>query len=68
MKTPKKRYQITVIVTYRKSNTTKQVTFDTLEEAREAVKNERKLHPRSKKFNPCIIDLQEKRSIFVRDF
>lgn len=66
--TAKKRYQITVIVSYRNSSTVKQVTFDDLEEAKAAVRNERKLHPRSKKFNPCIIDLHEVRSIIVRDF
>ena len=51
-----KRFRTTIIKTYRLSNTTSVVSFDTLEEAIKHVKNERELHPRSKKFNKFIID------------
>lgn len=57
MKTTK-RFSASQIVEYRKSNTTKRVDFDTLEEAVEHVKKERELHPRSKKFDPVVIDNQ----------
>ena len=57
-----KRFTTSEIVTYRLSNATKQVSFDTLEEAVEHVKKERDLHPRSKKFNAQIIDTVEKKS------
>ena len=56
-----KRFTSTQIVTYRKSNTTKTVSFDTIEEAKKHVENERKLHPRSKKFNPSVFDSEEMR-------
>ena len=57
-----KRFTASEIVTYRLSNATKQVSFDTLEEADKHVKKERDLHPRSKKFNAQIIDTVEKKS------
>ena len=56
-----KRFTTTEIVTYRMSNTTKQVSFDTLEEAKAHVQNERKLHPRSKKFNSSVFDTAERK-------
>jgi hypothetical protein len=58
-----KRFQTTIIKVYRKSNTTTKVSFDTLQEAIDCVNNERELHPRSKKFNPCIFDTLEKKVI-----
>jgi hypothetical protein len=54
--TTQKRFSTTAIVTYRLSSSTKVVSFDTLEEAIQLVKNEKSLHPRSKKFNPTILD------------
>jgi hypothetical protein len=59
MKT-KKRFTASEIVTYRLSNSTRVVSFDTLEEAIAHVKKERDLHPRSKKFNAMIFDTVEK--------
>lgn len=56
-----KRFTAIEIVTYRLSNSTKVVSFDTLEEAIAHVTKERELHPRSKKFNPCIKDTVEKK-------
>lgn len=64
MKTTK-RFQTTGIKTYRLSNATYSISFDTLEEATEFVNSEREAHPRSKKFNPMIWDSQEKKSIRV---
>ncbi len=55
-----KRFTTTEIVTYRLSNSTKVVSFDTIEEAAAHVKKERDLHPRSKKFNAMIFDTVEK--------
>ena len=60
-----KRFQTTVIVTYRKSNATKRVSFDTFEEAAEVVKEQREKHPRSKKFNGYVFDSVERKSILV---
>ena len=54
-----KRFTAIEIVTYRLSNTTKVVSFDTLEQAIEHVTKQRELHPRSNKFNPCIKDTEE---------
>ena len=54
-----KRFTATEIVTYRLSSSIKVVSFDTLEEAIAHVTKERELHPRSKKFNPCIKDTAE---------
>ena len=58
-----KRFQTTGIKTYRLSNATYQVSFDTLEEAQAFVENERNEHPRSKKFNPYIYYSIEKKRI-----
>ena len=65
MKTTVKRFQTTVIVTYSRSNTTKNVSFDTFEEAAKVVEEQRKKHPRSKKFNGYVFDSVERRSILV---
>ena len=56
-----KRFTAIEIVTYRLSNSTKVVSFDTLEDAIAHVTKEKELHPRSKKFNPCIKDTVEKK-------
>lgn len=53
------RFTTTEIVTYRLSNSTKLVSFDTLEEAKAHVKKEMELHPRSKKLNRRIVDTVE---------
>jgi hypothetical protein len=53
-----KRFTSTAIKVYSQSNTTYVVSFDTLEEAIAHVKNEKVLHPRSKKFNPMVRDTQ----------
>jgi len=60
-----KRFQTTVIVTYRMSNTTKKVSFDTFEEAKAVVEEQRKKHPRSKKVNRYVFDSVEKKSILI---
>ena len=56
-----KRFTAIEIVTYRLSNSTKVVSFDTLQEAINHVTKQLELHPRSKKFNPCIKDTAEKK-------
>ena len=60
-----KRFQTTVIVTYSRSNTTRKVSFDTFEEAKAVVEEQRKKHPRSKKFNGYVFDSVEKKNILV---
>ena len=62
MKT-QKRFTATEIVNYRLSNSTRLVSFDTIEEARAHVEKERVLHPRSKKFSPVIYDSVEQKYI-----
>ena len=59
-----KRFTTSEIVTYRSSNSVRQVSFDTIEEAKAHVEKERGLHPRSKKFNPRIIDTSAKKSFY----
>ena len=56
-----KRFSTTEIRTYRKSNSTALVSFDTIEEARAHVEKERELHPISKKFNSRVFDTVEKK-------
>lgn len=51
MKTLVKRFSTLELVTYRLSNTTRIVYFDTEKEAKEFAQNQKKLHPRSKKIN-----------------
>lgn len=65
MKTTEKRFQTTVIVTYRKSNTTRRVSFDTFEEAKSVVEEQRIKHPRSRKFNGYVFDSVERKSILI---
>ena len=60
-----KRFITTVIVTYSKSNTTRKVSFDTFEEAKAVVEEQRIKHPRSKKFNGYVFDSVEKKSILI---
>lgn len=60
MKTSK-RFTASEIVTYRLSNSTRQISFDTIEEAQAHVEKERELHPRSKKFNRMVFDTVEKK-------
>ena len=60
-----KRFQTTVIVTYSRSNATRKVSFDTFEEAKAVVEEQRKKHPRSKKFNGYVFDSVEKKSILI---
>lgn len=60
-----KRFQTTVIVTYRKSNTTRKVSFDTFEEAKAVVEEQRQKHPRSKYFNGYVFDSVEKKRILI---
>ncbi len=57
-----KRFTASEIVTYRISNSTKQVSFDTLEEAQNHVEKERIAHPRSKKFNAYVIDTTDRKT------
>jgi hypothetical protein len=66
MKTTK-NYTASEIVTYRISNTTRRVEFDTLKEAVEHVVKEQDLHPRSKKFNPFIRITETGKSIHFID-
>jgi hypothetical protein len=66
MKTTK-RFTASEIVTYRLSNSTKTVEFDTIEEAITHVSKEQDLHPRSKKFSPYIRDTKEQKSIHFID-
>lgn len=65
MKTTEKRYQTTVIATYRKSNTTRKVSFDTFEEAKAVIEEQRIKHPRSKKFNGYVYDSVENKRILI---
>jgi predicted DNA-binding WGR domain protein len=60
-----KRFQTTVIVTYSRSNTTRRVSFDTFEEAKAVVEEQRKKHPRSKKFNGYVFDSVENKKILI---
>lgn len=61
MKTSK-RFTTSEIVNYRLSNSVKQVSFDTIEEAQAHVEKQRELHPRSKKFNQTVIDTLERKA------
>ena len=62
MTTKNKRFSTTGIKTYRLSNTTYQISFDTIEEVKNFIEKEKEEHPRSKKFNPYIWDSKERRS------
>lgn len=63
MKANEKRFTTTAIKNYRLSSTTYKISFDTIEEAKNHVEEQRKLHPRSKKFNPIVLDTVEKKYI-----
>ena len=56
MKTQKKRFSTLELVTYRLSNSTRLVYFDTLEEATKFAFQQKIAHPRSKKINGCVTD------------
>ena len=60
-----KRFTTTEIVTYRKSNSTRNVSFDTVEEVEAHIASERAAHPRSKKFNAYYFDTVERRRILA---
>ncbi len=64
MKTAKKRFRTLELVTYRMSNSTKVVYFDTIEEATEKALEQKRLHPRSKKLSGCVYDSET--NIFTR--
>ena len=66
MTTKNKRFSTTGIKTYRLSNTTYQISFDTIEEVKNFIEKEKEEHPRSKKFNPYIWDSKERRSIHYK--
>jgi len=61
--TTDKRFSTTGIKVYRLSNSTYQISFDTIEEAKSFIEKEKEEHPRSKKFNPYIWDSKERKSI-----
>lgn len=60
-----KRFQTTVIATYRKSYGVRKVSFDTFEEAKAVVEEQREKHPRSKYFNGYVWDSVERRRILI---
>jgi len=57
-----KRFRTSEISTYRLTNKTKLVSFDTIEEAKAHIEKERELHPRSKKFSSRVTDVIEKKT------
>ena len=65
MKTTEKRFTTLELVTYRLSNSTKKVSFDTFEEAKKFAIEQRKLHPRTKKLTGRVFDSIEKKFIIV---
>ena len=67
MTTKNKRFTTTGIKVYRLSNSTYQISFDTIDEAKEFVEEEKEKHPRSKKFNPLIWDSKERKTINYKD-
>ena len=67
MTTKNKRFTTTGIKVYRLSNSTYQISFDTLEEAKSFIEKEKEEHPRSKKFNPYIWDSKERKTIHYKD-
>lgn len=62
-----KRFQTTGIKNYRLSNSTYQISFDTIEEAKSFIEKEKEEHPRSKKFNAYIFDTKDKRFIHYKN-
>jgi len=67
MTTKNKRFTTTGIKVYRLSNSTHQISFDTIEEAKSFIEKEKEEHPRSKKFNPLIWDSKERKTIHYKD-
>ena len=67
MTTKNKRFTTTGIKVYRLSNSTYQISFDTLEEAKSFIEKEKEEHPRSKKFNAYIFDTKDKRFIHYKN-
>ena len=67
MTTKNKRFTTTGIKVYRLSNSTYQISFDTIEEAKSFIEKEKEEHPRSKKFNPLIWDSKERKTINYKD-
>ena len=63
MKAEVKRFRTLELVTYRLSNNTKVVYFDTLQEAVNFAKEQKQLHPRTKKLSGLVFDSVEKTSI-----
>lgn len=63
--TENKRFRTTVVVVYRKSYSKRAVSFDTLEEAKKVVEEQRIMHPRSKYFNEYVFDAVENKNILV---
>ena len=61
-----KRFQTTGIKVYRLSNSTYQISFETIEEAKSFIEKEKEEHPRSKKFNPLIWDSKERKTIHYK--
>ena len=53
-----KRFTTTQVVTYRLSNSIKKVSFDTIDEAKLHVQQQREKHPRSRYFEPRITDTE----------
>ena len=66
MTTKNKRFTTTGIKVYRLSNSTYQISFDTIEEAKSFIEKEKEEHPRSKKFNPYILDSKERKTIHYK--
>ena len=52
----RKRFATAELVVYRKSNTTRTVYFDTLEEALTFAREQKKAHPRTKKLIGLVYD------------
>jgi hypothetical protein len=65
MKTIEKRFIATELVTYSRSNATKCVSFETLEEAAAFQLDQKKKHPRSKKITPTVWDSVDKKTIWI---
>lgn len=64
MKATVKRFRTLELVTYRLSNSTKVVSFDTEKEAVEFAKKQRELHPRTKKLTNTVWDSEAKKTIY----
>lgn len=63
--TENKRFRTTVVVVYSQSYSKRAVSFDTLEEAKKVVEEQRIKHPRSKYFNGYVFDAVENKNILV---